>query len=213
MASSIPGNEDRITLRNNPRRNPMSGDPHAERTIENYSGRAAGGCDVLVWRWGQSPHFRRIRAYNRLYDNYKYDPTVAIPDGAGGYRAFNVELVINNHENGRHYLYDVVGIKENAGISNATAAIMRSRREGKALHSVKSVPNTEAGVDAKGSHNHPYDGSPSRKPKPAENGLLLHETRTIAECPFLISMGTAPDGRTSSEGIILNGIFDVWKRR
>ena len=38
----------------------MSGNPHAERTIENYSGRAAGGCDVPDCRRGQPLHFRRI---------------------------------------------------------------------------------------------------------------------------------------------------------
>ncbi len=110
------------------------------------------------------------------YGFYRYDSTVAVPDGNGGFRAYDVELVINNHVNKKHYLYDVVNIKENARLSGLTAAEIQSRSEAKALHSPNSIANSAANVNGESEVAKIPKGwglGHLRRPRPHPFGVLL----------------------------------------
>lgn len=66
-------------------------------------------------RWEQTRH---PNSKDAKYGMYRYDSTFAFPvrDNAGNVqrvRAYDVELLIRNASDGKKYLYDIVGIKEN----------------------------------------------------------------------------------------------------
>ena len=112
-------------------------------------------------RWEKAVH-KHKRPSHFKYGFYRYDSTVAVPDGNGGFRAYDVELAINNHANKKHYLYDVVNIKENARLSTETAAEIQSRLDKKALHSPNSMAKSVANVNGESEVGKSIDQIPLR---------------------------------------------------
>lgn len=89
-------------------------------SLYSAKGRAANELGLLIEtatnrRWESTKH---SRSKDAKYGMYRYDSSFAFPvkDRAGNVtnvRAYDVELLIRNASDGKKYLYDIVGIKEN----------------------------------------------------------------------------------------------------
>lgn len=101
-----------------------------DRALVKAKNKAVDGFGELIEtatnrRWEKTRH---QDSKDAKYGMYRYDTTFAFPVMANGkmqrIRAYDAELLIRNASNGKKYLYDIVGIKE-----NATAHISLSQRE------------------------------------------------------------------------------------
>lgn len=77
---------------------------------------------------------------------YRYDSSVAIPR-EDGYIVYDVELVIRNDSKGKHFLYDVVNVKENREISEAYSAKIKQIADRRFLYMQDSKPNSSSEVN------------------------------------------------------------------
>ena len=90
----------------------------------NAKNRAANELGELIEtatnrRWEKTKH---MHSKDAKYGMYRYDNTFAFPakDSHGNIvniKAFDVELLIRNASDGKKYLYDIVGIKENTPVA------------------------------------------------------------------------------------------------
>lgn len=101
-----------------------------DRALVKAKNKAVDGLGELIEtatnrRWEKTRH---QDSKDAKYGMYRYDTTFAFPVMENGkmqrIRAYDAELLIRNASNGKKYLYDIVGIKE-----NATAHISLSQRE------------------------------------------------------------------------------------
>ena len=101
-----------------------------DRALAKAKNKAVDGLGELIEtatnrRWEKTRH---QDSKDAKYGMYRYDTTFAFPVMENGkmqrIRAYDAELLICNASNGKKYLYDIVGIKE-----NATAHISLSQRE------------------------------------------------------------------------------------
>ena len=99
-------------------------------------------------RWEKTRHSQNKDA---AYGMYRYDTTFAFPvkGTTDTYRAYDAEIVIRNASDGKKYLYDIVGIKENTGLVLDLNQKARGRQYAAAQSgaSNNSLPQTESAVN------------------------------------------------------------------
>ena len=81
-------------------------------------------------------------AKDAKYGFYKYDTKFAIPaNNAKGYEVYNATLLIRNDADGKKYLYDILGIKENS-TANLTSTFNKVSQWGAQNAQAVTVSNT-----------------------------------------------------------------------
>lgn len=109
-------------------------------------------------RWEKPRHSQNKDA---AYGIYRYDTTFAFPvkGTPDTYRAYDAELIIRNASDGKKYLYDIVGIKENTGLVLDLNQKARGRQYAAAQSSASndSLPQTEPAVNSYSMQNPDID--------------------------------------------------------